>query len=108
MTPTELLDLVDSVRKNKAESNFLELKKAHLGSPKRLYDTLSSFSNQDGGGVILFGLDEDNDFEAVGVYDPQDLQRQIKNQCRQMQPPVRAVLTVTMPSVLVFMREPDG
>lgn len=53
MTPTELLDLVDSVRKNKAESNFLELKKAHLGSPKRLYDTLSSFSNQDGGGVIL-------------------------------------------------------
>ena len=94
MTPTELLDLVDSVRKNKAESNFLELKKAHLGSPKRLYDTLSSFSNQDGGGVILFGLDEDNDFEAVGVYDPQDLQRQIKNQCRQMQPPVRAVLTV--------------
>ena len=81
MTPTELLDLVDSVRKNKAESNFLELKKAHLGSPKRLYDTLSSFSNQDGGGVILFGLDEDNDFEF------QDW---------------------TMPSVLVFMREPDG
>lgn len=53
MTPTELLDLVDSVRKNKAESNFLELKKAHLGSPKRLYDTLSSFSNQDGGGVFF-------------------------------------------------------
>lgn len=36
----------------------LELKAAHEGCPKRLYDTLSAFSNQDTGGVILFGVDE--------------------------------------------------
>ena len=27
-----------------------------MDCPKRLYDTLSSFSNQDNGGVLLFGI----------------------------------------------------
>ncbi|MHC1724366.1 MAG: hypothetical protein AB9836_14290 [Aminipila sp.] len=30
------------------------------GTPSKLYDTLSSFSNQLGGGVIVFGIDEDS------------------------------------------------
>lgn len=46
MTPTELLDLVDSVRKNKAESNFLELKKAHLGSPNACMTRCQAFQTK--------------------------------------------------------------
>lgn len=52
-------------------------------------DTLSSFSNQCGGGIVLFGIDESKDFEVYGVYDAADLQRKIAEQCLQMEPEVK-------------------
>lgn len=94
MLSEELIELVNETRHLKAESQTLEVKAAHFGCPKRLYDTLSSFSNQDGGGVLLFGLDEESKFDIVGVYDLQDLQKKVTEQCNQMIPPVRAVFTV--------------
>lgn len=57
-------------------------------------DTLSSFSSQDSGGILVFGIDKDAAFQVVGVYDPQDLQKKITEQCLQMEPPVRAVFTL--------------
>ena len=69
MLPAELLELARAVCRQKAESQTLELKSARGGCPKRLYDTLSSFSNQDGGGVLLFGIDESEGWRVVGVYD---------------------------------------
>lgn len=94
MLDKELQDLVRQTQKLQAESQTLEVKCAHDGCPERLYDTLSSFSNQDEGGVILFGLDESQDFKAVGVYDAQDLQQRVANQCEQMQPAVRPLFTL--------------
>ena len=76
------------------ESQFLELKSAGRGCPKRLYDTLSSFSNQDDGGIIIFGVDEEHGYQESGVYDAQDLQKKINEQCLQMEPVVRPLLTV--------------
>ena len=93
MLNEELLELVNQIMCQKAESQTVEVKSAHDGCPKRLYDTLSSFANQDGGGIILFGLEESNDFKLVGVYDLQDLQKKVTEQCKQMIPPVRAVFT---------------
>ena len=93
MLPEELLDLVDQLQRSRCESQTVEVKSAHDGCPKRLYDTLSSFSNQDDGGIIVFGLDEGRGFEATGVYDAQDLQKHVAEQCAQMEPPVRAVFT---------------
>lgn len=93
MLSEELIDLAKSIYQLKSEKQDVEVKSAHGGCPKRLYDTLSSFSNQDGGGVILFGLDETKDFQAVGVYDIHDLQKKVTEQCNQMIPPVRAVFT---------------
>lgn len=89
----ELIDLANATMKQKAEGQTLEVKAAHVDCPKRLYDTLSSFSNQDAGGIILFGLNEQTGFAPVGVYDLQDLQKKITEQCNQMEPPVRAVFT---------------
>ena len=94
MLKNELIELIDNIIKKKAESQNLEVKSAHKGTPKRLYDTLSSFSNQDGGGTIVFGLDETDGFSPVGVYDLQDLQKKVTEQCNQMIPRVRAVFTM--------------
>lgn len=93
MLSEELLILIKKIQEIKAESQTIEVKSAHNGCPKRLYDTLSSFSNQDGGGIIVFGLDEKQGFEAVGVYDLQDLQKSVTEQCNQMEPAVRGIFT---------------
>ena len=94
MITEELVELTHWILDKKTEKQDLEVKAANGGCPKRLYDTLSSFSNQDGGGIIFFGIDETQDFRLVGVYDLQDLQKKVVEQCNQMCPPVRAVFTV--------------
>ncbi|MCL4419468.1 ATP-binding protein, partial [Patescibacteria group bacterium] len=71
----ELIDLVKKVASEKCEKQHIEIKKATGGTPARLYDTLSSFSNQHNGGVIIFGIDEEAGYEVTGVYDAQELQR---------------------------------
>ena len=93
MLTEEFVELANKICKQKAKEQTIELKSAQTGCPKRLYDTLSSFSNQDSGGVLVFGIDEQAAFQVVGVYDPQDLQKKITEQCLQMEPPVRAVFT---------------
>lgn len=93
MLDNELIELVKKIRGLNAEAQTVEVKSAQGGCPKRLYDTLSSFSNQDSGGVIVFGLDEDSGFTLNDIYDLQDLQKSVTEQCLQMEPPVRAVFT---------------
>ena len=93
MLTSELVELVGLIRRQKAEGQTIEVKAAGKGCPQKLYDTLSSFSNQDVGGTIVFGLDEKQDFALVGVYDLQELQKNVTEQCNQMDPPVRAVFT---------------
>lgn len=93
MTEAELAEFVKKVQTVRCESQTLELKAAHEGCPKKLYDTLSAFSNQDTGGTILFGMDESQNYEIVGVYDIQDLQKKVNEQCKQMVPVVRPVFS---------------
>lgn len=94
MLPEELTELAKRICKQRAEEQTVEVKAAHVGCPRRLYDTLSSFSNQDQGGTLLFGIDEAAGYQVVGVYDVQDLQKKVTEQCQQMEPPVRAVFTI--------------
>lgn len=94
MIDQELYSLIEKVVSFQAEFQNIEVKAAHEGCPSRLYDTLSAFSNQDSGGVILFGVDERKNFEAVGVYDVHDLQKRVNEQCKQMVPLVRPIFTV--------------
>ena len=76
MISKDLVELIQQIRKNGSEDNRIEIKKAAGGCPK-IYDTLSSFSNQSGGGIIIFGIDQDNNFDLCGVYDADDLQKRI-------------------------------
>lgn len=93
LTSENLLNLVDQVIKSRAEYQFIELKAAREGAPKRIYDTLSSFSNSNEGGIIIFGVDEQQDFELCGVYDLQDIQQRITEQCNSMTPEVRPLFS---------------
>lgn len=93
MLSEELIELVKRIQSQKSEGQTIEVKAAQGGCPK-LYETLSSFSNQNMGGVIVFGLDEKQAFAPVGVYDAQDLQHRVSEQCKQMAPIVRPVFSV--------------
>jgi len=93
MQESELHDLVFEIHRQKTEKQTIELKSAAKGFPK-IFDTLSSFANQDTGGIIIFGIGDKPDYAVLGVYDPEDVQKKVMEACEQMEPPIRAVLTV--------------
>ncbi len=80
MNKEEVLEAINFLKKYKTENSEIETKSAKLGFPKKCYDTISAFANQYGG-IILFGINEENNFEIEGVYDLNDLQKQITNLC---------------------------
>lgn len=100
MTTADMKALIERVATFRTESQTLEVKAAHEGN---LYNSLSSFSNQDEGGVILFGLDESKGFAKVGVYDPFDLQNKIVEQCNEMIPKVRPLITLYEEDGMYFL-----
>lgn len=94
MQSEELVALVEEIRQQRSERQNIELKEAGKGFPHRIYDTLSSFSNQDMGGVIIFGVGDKPAYNVVGVYNLEDAQKKIMEACSQMEPKVRPLLTV--------------
>ena len=80
MEKIEVIKAIEYLRKYKTETDRIEAKSANGGFPKKCYDTFSSFSNKYGG-IIIFGINEENNFSTEGVYDVKDLQKQISNLC---------------------------
>lgn len=103
MVEKELQELIQSIQTRGCEEQITEVKAAHKGCPEKLYDTISSFSNQNSGGTFVFGLDEKSNFSKVGVYDAQDLQKKVMEYCEQMTPIVRPVFTVYDEDGMVFV-----
>ena len=79
MTGDELRDLVEQIRQRRCERTGVEVKAARGGTPKRLYEALSAFANSPDGGILLFGLDENQGFEIVGVGDAHRLQEEVSH-----------------------------
>lgn len=94
MQSEELKRLAEDIHRQRSERQTIELKAAHDGFPSKIYDTLSSFSNQDDGGILIFGMTDRPHYEIVGVYDAEDVQRRIMEACAQMEPRVRALITL--------------
>lgn len=85
----EVISAINYVRKYKTETDRIEIKTASVSFSKKCYDTISSFSNKSGG-LIIFGLSENNNFETEGVYDVNDLQKHITDLCTDaMEPSLR-------------------
>ena len=88
MNKSEIIEAIQYIKKYKTETNTIEVKKA-TGGFSSCYDTISSFSNKNGG-IIIFGIDEDNDYKITGVYDINDLQKKISSLCNDsMEPKIR-------------------
>ena len=94
MQEETLRQLISDIERQKTEKQTLELKAAQYGFPHKIYDTISSFSNQDDGGIIIFGISESDDYSVTGVYDAKDVQKKLMESCEQMSPVVRPILTV--------------
>lgn len=103
MVEKELQDLIEQIQARGCEEQTTEVKSAHGGCPEKLYDTISAFSNQNSGGIFVFGLDEKTGFSKAGVYDAQDLQKKVMEYCEQMTPVVRPVFTVCDEDGLLFV-----
>ena len=103
MVEKELKDLISQIQTRGCEEQTTEVKAAHGGCPEKLYDTISAFSNQNSGGIFVFGLDEKSGFSKVGVYDAQDLQKKVMEYCEQMTPVVRPVFTVCDEDGMIFV-----
>ncbi len=68
MQSDELKTLVEEIHRQRTEKQTIELKAARGGFPGKIYDTLSSFSNQDDGGIMIFGVtDKPQTPEILGL-----------------------------------------
>lgn len=93
MQAKELINLIDNIISLKTETNNIEFKKAKDGVPENLYDTFSSFSNTSGG-IIIFGVDEKNNYDICGISNPDIFQKKITEQSLMMEPKIRPIITI--------------
>ena len=93
MQEIQLKRLITKILGRKTETANIEFKSAKEGSPEKLYDTFSSFSNTDGG-IILFGIDEKAGYKVCGVKNPDILEKKIVEQAKEMEPVVRPLITI--------------
>lgn len=95
MKSEEIKNIVKNIRLIRTEDSNIELKTAK-GGPPNVYDTLSSFANQNSGGRILFGVNEENNFSIDGVYDAKDLMEKIVKQCDEMEPAIKPIFSTAV------------
>lgn len=109
MDVSELVELLEDLRALGNDNARVEAKKARGGLPSRLWETVSAFSNS-GGGVLLLGVDEANDFAPVGVVDPRQMESAVASLLTdRMDPPVRALVeTHEVEGSLVVVVEVPG
>ena len=96
---TELLDpdlasLVRLLRQRATDLPAVEAKAAGGGLPKSARETLSAFSN-DRGGVLLLGLDEGSGFQPAAGFDAAKIRDDLASMCSDaLEPPVRADIQI--------------
>lgn len=94
MTDAELVELIAILRRRGTDFEYVEAKRAEHALPKRLWETLSAFGNQSGGGVLVLGVDEKTGFTSVGVQNVVKVQADLASLCDEMEPPLRPLIRV--------------
>src|SRR5439155_10673070 len=78
----------------KCDLTHIEAKLATNELPKRLWETLSAFSNTRMGGSLILGISEEAGFKVVGVKDTKKIQQNLASLCDIMQPPIRPYIQI--------------
>lgn len=85
--------VLQKLRAARTDLTTVEVKAAAGGLPKSTVETVSAFSNTDGG-LILLGLDENADFSVVEV-DSKKLASDLASACAdQLEPPIRPEIEI--------------
>jgi len=82
------------MRHANSDLTHVEAKAAAVELPKRLWETLSAFSNTIKGGTLVLGVSEELGFKIVGVKNPKKLQQDLASLCDVMSPPIRAYIEI--------------
>jgi ATP-dependent DNA helicase RecG len=94
MNADEVSTVVALLRSRATDLPDIEAKAAVGGLPKSVRDTISAFSN-DRGGTILLGLDEEAGFATVAGFDPVRIRDALAGVCADdLEPPVRAEIDI--------------
>lgn len=106
MRGPELARLVALLRQAGTDLTDVEVKAAGGGLPKSVRDTLSAFSN-DRGGTLILGLEEDHDFRPAAGFDAARIRDALASACNDdLQPPVRTEIEIVgLDDVLVVVAE---
>ncbi|MGD9988867.1 ATP-binding protein [Pseudonocardia sp.] len=89
MDAQDLAIMVADLRAEGSDVAEIEVKRASGGYPQNVAPTLSAFGNTPGGGLLVFGLDEQGAFEAVGVYDVAECKQAVAAAARNaVEPPL--------------------
>lgn len=96
MDDSELTERIVRFRADHTDSADFEAKRGSgLKLPNACRETLSSFSNTAGGGVLVLGLAEDESESASGVEDAKKFAADLASLCAmEMQPPVRPIIKI--------------
>ena len=95
MTKDELTDIIESLQNTQSDTSHVEIKLSEGGFPKKIWETISSFSNTFGGGVIILGIAESEaGIDVRGISNPSSFQKEMQEVCSKMSPPVRALIEI--------------
>ena len=95
MTREELQEIITSLCDVQADTTHVEIKSCAGGFPKRIWESISAFTNTPGGGVIILGVSEtEKGIEITGVKNPAHFQKDLASLCDQMAPPLRALIEI--------------
>lgn len=81
-------DLLTRLRDAGGDTTDIEVKTSAGGLSPSLNSTLSALANRPGGGWIILGLDENENFSAVNLDDPNALKQGLVGKARACHPPV--------------------
>lgn len=94
MDSRSLVELVRTLRRRGTDLPSVEVKACSVALPRSVRETLSAFSN-DHGGVLILGLAEAGGFTPVAGFDAGRMRDNLSSTCSdEMEPPVRAEIEI--------------
>lgn len=65
---------IEIALKNKKETNSIEFKEGREAVPKSIYETVCSFSNRNGG-LIILGITDDGDVKGINLSEKERMKK---------------------------------